>query len=62
MVPMDQWFTLVLSQCFQNHKAFSDTGSTAPLLVQGGVTLINAARSQLKLRGNSEPHATAETW
>ena len=44
-----------------NHKAFSATGSTAPLLVRGA-TLINAARSQPKLRGNSEPHATAETW
>ena len=62
MVLMNQSCPLVLSQMFDNHKAFSAAGSTAPLLVRGGETLINAARSQPKLRGNSDPHATIETW
>ena len=35
MVPVDQWFTLVLSSMFDNHKACSETGSTAPLIIRG---------------------------
>ena len=35
MVPMDQWFTLVLSQCFLITKACSETGFTAPLVIRG---------------------------
>ena len=35
MVSTDQWFTLVLSQCLNNHKACSESGSTVPLVIRG---------------------------
>ena len=58
MVLMNQSFPLVLSQCLTTTKPFQPL----PLPDSGGETLRKAVRSQLKLRGNSEPHATAETW